>query len=160
MTAAQTPGIEALLARVRERLEREQQWKIFGRESNVRCLDCDLRYGERDQYGCHESGRGHSFDDEELAEARRAQPDDIDRDLKALLDLSAAVREAEQRAWRDFREWVTEECPHEPDEHAEGTCDLCDWTFAIEAELDDRADRIAVDATRTDEADEATKEDR
>ena len=71
---------------------------------------------------------------------------------QALAPVLAAERvKAEQRAWRDFREWVTEECPHEPDEHAEGTCDLCDWTFAIEAELDDRADRIAVDATRTDQ---------
>ena len=85
---------EALLTRVRERLEHEQRWEILGSESNVRCLDCDLRYGERDQYGCHETGRGHTFDEEELAEARTPQADDIDRDLAALLDLAARMSTA------------------------------------------------------------------
>lgn len=36
---------------------------------DVRCLRCDLRYAERQQYGCMESGRGHDYDEDELAEA-------------------------------------------------------------------------------------------
>ncbi|WP_136054338.1 hypothetical protein [Microbacterium sp. K24] len=39
------------------------------RVTNVRCMGCDLRYEERQQYGCGESGRGHSYSDYELAEA-------------------------------------------------------------------------------------------
>lgn len=39
--------------------------------ADVRCTDCDLRYGERDQYGCGPDGRyGHSYDERELAKAR------------------------------------------------------------------------------------------
>lgn len=37
--------------------------------ADVRCLSCNLRYEERQEYGCHESGRGHSYDDAELEEA-------------------------------------------------------------------------------------------
>lgn len=37
----------------------------------VRCLACDLRYEERDQYGCHEPGRPHTYDPTDLTEAGR-----------------------------------------------------------------------------------------
>ncbi|VXB82551.1 hypothetical protein [Aeromicrobium sp. 9AM] len=37
---------------------------------NVRCLDCNLRYDERQDYGCLQDGRGHDgFTDEMMAEA-------------------------------------------------------------------------------------------
>lgn len=39
------------------------------RVAEVRCFRCQLRYGECDQYGCIESGRGHEYDADELAEA-------------------------------------------------------------------------------------------
>lgn len=52
------------------------------------------------------------------------------------------VREATARALREFGVWLDEECPHEPDEHAEGFCDICDYAFAVQAEANDRADRI------------------
>lgn len=40
--------------------------------ADTRCDDCGLRYEERDQYGCQESGRGHTYDQEELD--GRAEP--------------------------------------------------------------------------------------
>ena len=41
------------------------------RVADVRCLACDLRYEERDQYGCHETGRPHTYDPTDLTEAGR-----------------------------------------------------------------------------------------
>jgi hypothetical protein len=44
---------------------------IRSARANVRCLDCRIRYDERDQYPCGEPGHGHGdgFTDEMLAEA-------------------------------------------------------------------------------------------
>jgi hypothetical protein len=39
--------------------------------ADVRCLSCNLRYDERQEYGCHYEGCGHSYDAEELAEAAK-----------------------------------------------------------------------------------------
>ncbi|AIY17763.1 hypothetical protein GUY44_07045 [Pimelobacter simplex] len=61
--------------------------------ADVRCLDCGLRYAERQQYGCGEEGRGHSYDEDDLAEAdKRGRQVDLDcvsvsvAALRALLD--------------------------------------------------------------------------
>lgn len=58
---------------------RQREWAAFVRESDVRCLKCDLRYGERDQYGCGGYVGSHAYDDEELAEARKLDDPDIPR---------------------------------------------------------------------------------
>lgn len=40
-----------------------------------------------------------------------------------------------------LRPLLDEECPHEPDEHAEGTCEVCDAAFAVDAALQGRAEK-------------------
>lgn len=132
---------EALLTRVRERLEHEQRWEILGRESNVRCLDCDLRYGERDQFGCHETGRGHTFDEEELAEARTPQPDDIDRDLAALLALAARTSTTTAHEFQWHPVGVREQLAGTGNP-ATASCACSGWTLH-EPLLDNRAGQAA-----------------
>lgn len=64
--------------------------------AGVRCLDCNLRYEERQEYGCHESGRGHSYDDEDIADAERAaRQDPINYVMLPVSDLRAALADAE-----------------------------------------------------------------
>lgn len=41
------------------------------RVADVRCLDCNLRYEERQEYGCQESGRRHYYDDQDMLEAAK-----------------------------------------------------------------------------------------
>lgn len=51
-------------------VDREAADDVARRARNdVRCLSCNLRYEERQDYGCHEPGRGHHYDGEELEEA-------------------------------------------------------------------------------------------
>ena len=64
--------------------------------------------------------------------------------------LAAAVREARAAELREAADTVEDECAAD---RVTCYCSSADW-------LRQRADRIAVDATRTDQADEATKEDR
>ena len=78
--------------------------------------------------------------------------------------LAAAVREAEQRALReaaDVSERALDDLAATPGYSiwAQAIV-LQDATKAVRGALNARADRIAGDATRTDQADEATKEDR
>lgn len=47
--------------------------RVRAARGDVRCLDCNLRYEERQEYGCHESGRGHSYDEDDLAAAEQAE---------------------------------------------------------------------------------------
>lgn len=49
---------------------------------------------------------------------------------------------------REAAALVDAECPHEPDEHAEGSCDLCDFTFAVTAQINERADSVEAGETR------------
>ncbi|GAB3988828.1 hypothetical protein [Nocardioides marmoraquaticus] len=58
---------------------RQRQWSAGLAESDVRCIDCDLRYGERDQYSCVIEGTAHRYDEAELAEARVLAPPAIPR---------------------------------------------------------------------------------
>ena len=39
------------------------------RVADVRCLDCDLRHEERDEYSCGQPGRGHYYAPDSLAHA-------------------------------------------------------------------------------------------
>ncbi|MEW5810298.1 MAG: hypothetical protein AB1925_12675 [Actinomycetota bacterium] len=38
-------------------------------QGNVRCLDCNLRYDEREEYSCTIEGTAHTYDADDLAEA-------------------------------------------------------------------------------------------
>lgn len=56
--------VKALLdAEIDDTIER----RVRAARGGVRCLDCNLRYDERQEYGCHESGRGHSYSEGDLA---------------------------------------------------------------------------------------------
>ncbi|MHA4848788.1 hypothetical protein L1080_004470 [Rhodococcus sp. MSC1_016] len=48
----------------------DEEWNRRVAVSNVRCLYCDLRYGEREQYGCVDSSVPHAYSDDELRAAR------------------------------------------------------------------------------------------
>lgn len=83
-------AVEALLeAEIAETMEHS----VRAARGNVRCLDCNLRYDERQEYGCHESGRGHDY-----AEADLVAAEEIERGIPvAYVTLSvAALREALQ----------------------------------------------------------------
>jgi hypothetical protein len=78
-----TAEAEARLAAVRAELQayraedlRDREWAAFERESNIRCLACDLRYAEREQYGCLVK-TGHRYDAAMLDEARQLDPPTI-----------------------------------------------------------------------------------
>lgn len=59
---------------------RQREWAAGLRESDVRCDDCDLRYGERDAFACSEYVNGpHCYDEDELAKARELDPPTIPR---------------------------------------------------------------------------------
>jgi hypothetical protein len=66
--------------------------RVRAARGNVRCLDCNLRYDERQEYGCHESGRGHSYSEEELADVERAErADPVEYVTVAVADLDAVL---------------------------------------------------------------------
>lgn len=66
--------VEALVdAEVREAIEAH----VRAARADVRCMSCNLRYEERQEYGCHESGRPHDYDEDDLAaaeEIERSEP--------------------------------------------------------------------------------------
>lgn len=45
-----------------------------------------------------------------------------------------------QRVVVDAQRRIEELCPHEPDQHAEGTCEVCDYAFALAAAFENEAD--------------------
>ncbi|MGB6182253.1 MAG: hypothetical protein WBF79_13505 [Rhodococcus sp. (in: high G+C Gram-positive bacteria)] len=62
---------------------RRQQWESFGELSDLRCLDCSVRFAERQDYGCpHYSGKhteefpcygaGHSYEKAEVDRLAKA----------------------------------------------------------------------------------------
>ena len=66
--------------------------RVRAARGDVRCLDCNLRYDERQEYGCHESGRGHSFDEGDLVaaeEIERSEP--VEHVTLSVADLRAAL---------------------------------------------------------------------
>ncbi|UUW88448.1 hypothetical protein [Pimelobacter simplex] len=89
-----TPGLYTALAALLDKAMAEDADRGARSErADVRCLDCGLRYDERQDYGCGEEGRGHSYDDGELAEAaERGRQLDLDcvsvsvAKVRALLD--------------------------------------------------------------------------
>lgn len=48
--------------------------RVRAARGDVRCLDCNLRYDERLQYGCDHTYTGtHSYSDDDLAVAEQAE---------------------------------------------------------------------------------------
>lgn len=60
---------EAELEKYRAEERRQLEWARHLARDDVRCPSCNLRYGERDQYGCIEPARAHDYDAEELRAA-------------------------------------------------------------------------------------------
>jgi hypothetical protein len=62
--------LELLEEREKEE-EEEEFWTAWRQKMDVRCVDCGLRYGEREEYPCAIEGRAHRFSPYELEAARR-----------------------------------------------------------------------------------------
>lgn len=45
-----------------------------------------------------------------------------------------------QRVVADAHRLIEELCPHDPDQHAEGTCEVCDYAFALAAAFENEDD--------------------
>lgn len=60
----------------------------ISRENYVRCSDCNLRFGESDQYSCVIEGTGHRYFEDELTRARevRIEPTYDGNQLRARAD--------------------------------------------------------------------------
>ena len=58
------------LAEVRAEEARQVRWNAFCELSDLRCLDCNLRYGERKDYSCPpdypEIGGEHSYAEDDV----------------------------------------------------------------------------------------------
>lgn len=89
-------GLVAALERVHALLDAEVaasvESNVRSEVAGVRCLDCNLRYEEREEYGCHEPGRGHTYDDQEIAEAEQeARQDPVEYVTLKVSDLREAL---------------------------------------------------------------------
>lgn len=72
--------------------------RVRAARADVRCLDCNLRHGERQEYGCHWSGQAHSYSEGDLAAAEEVERSgSVEHvtlsvaDLRAALDLDPEV---------------------------------------------------------------------
>lgn len=86
---AKVARVEALLsAEIADDTEAHVRREV----GDVRCPDCGLRYEERQEYGCHESGRGHSYDADDLARAEEsARAEVVEYVTLAVTDLRHAL---------------------------------------------------------------------
>ncbi|MCZ4613324.1 hypothetical protein [Rhodococcus qingshengii] len=66
---ARAEKAEAELAKYHAEERRELEWARNRARDDVRCPSCNLRYGERDQYGCIEPARAHEYDADDLRAA-------------------------------------------------------------------------------------------
>lgn len=67
----------ALTALLDRELAEHEEAAARSARADVRCLDCNLRYDERKEYGCVIDGTAHSYDEDELnevAEQARQEP--------------------------------------------------------------------------------------
>ncbi|MHD0301850.1 hypothetical protein [Rhodococcus erythropolis] len=64
--AGRVTELESELEKYRAEERRELEWARNRARDDVRCPSCNLRYGERDQYGCIEPARAHDYDADEL----------------------------------------------------------------------------------------------
>lgn len=71
-TEAAATALEDYAAQLdREHAEGAARHRVAG----IRCLDCGLRYEERDQYSCGDPGHGHDYDQAELDRAATITPE-------------------------------------------------------------------------------------
>ena len=47
--------------------------RVRAARADVRCLDCNMRYEERQEYGCHVPGHGHDYDEGDFAGAEEIE---------------------------------------------------------------------------------------
>lgn len=64
--AGRVAELESELEKYRAEERRELESARNRARDDVRCPSCNLRYGERDQYGCIEPARAHDYDADEL----------------------------------------------------------------------------------------------
>ena len=70
----------------------EIESRVRAARGDVRCFVCNLRYEERQEYGCQESGRGHSYDDSDLAAAEEIErAGTVEHITLSVADLRAAL---------------------------------------------------------------------
>lgn len=62
------------LAAHREDRELDRRWAARCDLNDLRCFDCDLRYGERQDYSCH--GSDHSYNAADVARLTAAAEED------------------------------------------------------------------------------------
>lgn len=65
-------GMFAELREARKQKADDEAWNRRVDEDNVRCIDCDLRHGEREQYRCTKASGAHTyvFSEDELRHAQ------------------------------------------------------------------------------------------
>lgn len=55
------PTLIAELRGYREEKRQDEEWNRRVDKDNVRCLDCDLRHGEREEYRCTKASGAHTY---------------------------------------------------------------------------------------------------
>ena len=70
---ARAEQAEAELEKYRAEEREDLEWQHFCAQQDVRCTVCNLRYGEREQYGCGDPPRAHHYDENELREALKGE---------------------------------------------------------------------------------------
>lgn len=96
---AEVERLRAVVAKVEALVDTEIAERIEGNVraavADVRCIDCNLRYEERQEYGCHESGRAHSYDEGDIAASEQIERDTpIEYVTLPVADLRAALATA------------------------------------------------------------------
>lgn len=94
--AAERDAAREALARVEALADAEIassiEANVRSETAGVRCRDCNLRYEERQQYGCHESARAHYYDEGDIADAEAsARADAIEYVTLKVAALRAAL---------------------------------------------------------------------
>lgn len=94
--ARQLEDLRGRIARVTAMVDAEVvdaiEHRVRAAVGDVRCIDCNLRHEERQEYGCHESGRGHTYDTGDLKateEIERSTP--VEYVTLPVADLRAAL---------------------------------------------------------------------
>lgn len=90
--------VEALLA---AEIASEIESRVRAARADVRCLVCNLRYEERQEYGCQESGWAHKYDEGDLAGAEEIERSGaVEHVTLSVADLRAALAEPDTEAGR------------------------------------------------------------
>ncbi len=107
----EAPGAVARL--LADEIADDVESAVRSARNDVRCLDCDLRYGERQNHGCGEDGRGHDrgFPESMLAEAEQEARAEVREyvtlsvaDLRAAIEQDARAHRADDSRDKALRE--------------------------------------------------------